>query len=333
MTLGDQGTLFVGNRKGGKVYALYDKDGDYKVEKSLVIFQGNQPNGVAFKDGDLYIADISKIWKIENVEEVIQKAKKKTSNDEVHKELNPILLTDELPTEEWHGWKYIAFGPDGRLYAPVGAPCNTCIRNLTIFATILRQKEVGSWEFEIFAEGIRNTVGFDWHPDTKDLWFTDNGRDWYDWTFPPDELNHAPTKGLHFGYPYCYGNNRADDEIKNGSVSCDSYRPAAKELKPHVAALGTRFYTGNMFPESYKGNIFVAEHGSWNSIPPTGYKVVFFKLNGNTVETYEDFATGFISKEGKVHGRPVDILQMKDGSLLVSDDYGHKIFRITYEGK
>jgi len=146
-------------------------------------------------------------------------------------------------------------------------------------------------------------------------------------------LNHAPTKGLHFGYPYCYGNNRADDEIKNSSVSCDSYRPAAKELKPHVAALGTRFYTGNMFPESYKGNIFVAEHGSWNSIPPTGYKVVFFKLNGNTVETYEDFATGFISKEGKVHGRPVDILQMKDGSLLVSDDYGHKIFRITYEGK
>jgi glucose/arabinose dehydrogenase len=230
-----------------------------------------------------------------------------------------------------HGWKYIAFGPDGYLYYQIGAPCNICDRG-DPFASIWRVRPEGSGN-EVFARGVRNSVGIAWHPDTKEAWFTENGRDMLGDEQPNDELNHAPKPGLHFGYPYCHEGTIADPEFGKDHP-CSNYEPPAAKLGPHVAALGLKFYTGSMFPAEYRNRLFIAQHGSWNRTPqagPIGYRIMIATIDGNKVTKYEPFAEGFLQGR-QAWGRPVDLLQMPDGSLLVSDDTAGAIYRITYRG-
>lgn len=316
MTLGKNGTLFVGTRKEGKVYALLDRNGDYRADRVIVIANGlRMPNGVAFKDDNLYVAEISRILRYDSIE-------KRLSDPP-----EPVVISERYPADRHHGWKYIAFGPDGMLYVPVGAPCNTCKSRKRIYATITRMNPDGTG-FEIYAEGVRNTVGFDWHPDTGILWFTDNGRDWMGNDIPPDELNRAYQKGLHFGYPYCHGTDISDPEYGK-DARCSEYVPPAQELGPHVAALGMIFYTGGQFPEKYRGNVFIAEHGSWNRDTPIGYRITTVRVQDGQASGYRVFAEGWL-KGGQKRGRPVDVLQLPDGSLLVSDDHAGAIYRIYY---
>jgi len=320
LAMGAKGTVFVSTRDNDKVYALVDENNDGVADKQYVIAKGmNTPNGIAFRNGSLYIAEVSKIWRMDHVEEHLADPPK------------PVLIYDKFPTDKHHGWKYIAFGPDGKLYVPVGAPCNICNDNEKDerYASITRMNPDGSG-FEIFAHGVRNSVGFDWDPRTKEFWFTDNGRDMMGDDFPPDELNHAPKKGMNFGFPYCHGDNIPDPVLGRHGFT-GAVKPVTK-LGPHVAALGMKFYTGNMFPTEYKYRVFIAEHGSWNRSTPIGYRVTMVKLNGEVSESYEVFAEGWRSN-GKTWGRPVDVLQLKDGSLLVSDDQNHAVYRISYTKK
>lgn len=318
MALGDKGTVFLGSKNTSKVFALADEDHDGKADRKYVICNSiTVPNGVAFYKGDLYIAGIDKIWKLENIEENLVNPPQ------------PIPVFDKLPGNYTHGWKYIAFGPDGKLYIPIGMPCNVCDSNVgdERFGTITRINPDGS-AFEIYAKGIRNTVGFSWHPKTKELWFTENGRDLMGDNTPPDELDRAPVQGMNFGFPYCHGGD-IPDPVYGSQHDCSEFTPPIAKLSPHVAALGMKFYTGNMFPIGYKNNIFIAEHGSWNRTEPIGYRVMLVRLNGNEPISYEVFADGWLNN-GKRTGRPVDILQLNDGSLLVSDDYAACIYRVTY---
>ncbi len=313
---GEEGTIFVGSRNPGKVYALVDQKEDHKADTVHIIDKGlNSPNGVAFRNGDLYVAEISRILRYENIEQNLANPP------------DPEVVYDVLPDNSHHGWKYIAFGPDDKLYVPVGAPCNVCLKEDARFSSILRMNPDGSNQ-EIYAKGIRNTVGFDWHPDTKELWFTDNGRDWMGDNKPPDELNKAPEKGMHFGFPFCHGGDIPDPKYGNRR-DCEEFVPPVKKLGPHVAALGMTFYSGDMFPPEYKNQIFIAEHGSWNRSTKIGYRITLVMTRGKRT-SYETFASGW-EEDGKVRGRPVDVINMPDGSLLVSDDYGNAIYRITYE--
>lgn len=316
MSVGEHGIVFVGNRQEDKVYAVVDTDGDYKADEKHVIVEGlNMPNGVALKDGDLYVAEVNRILRFND----IYNTYKNQPDYEV--------IYDEFPTDRHHGWKYIAFGPDDKLYIPVGAPCNICESKNPIYASITRMNPDGS-DLEIYAEGIRNTVGFTWHPQTKELWFTDNGRDHMGDNKPPDELNHAPKKGLHFGYPYCHGKDLPDPEF--GDKDCNQFTAPVQELGPHVAALGMIFYTGDMFPEKYQNSILIAEHGSWNRSSKIGYRLMFVNMEDGKATSYTPFAKGWLQDES-VWGRPVDVEQLPDGSILVSDDYANAIYRISYE--
>ncbi|HPX12493.1 MAG TPA: PQQ-dependent sugar dehydrogenase, partial [Syntrophales bacterium] len=250
--------------------------------------------------------------------------------DDIEKNLrnppDPRVVNDSFPADEHHGWKYIAFGPDDRLYVPVGAPCNFCESADRRYASIMRMKPDGT-DLEIFAEGVRNTVGFDWHGRTKELWFTDNGRDWMGDDRPPDEFNRAAEKGLHFGFPYCHGAGIADPGYGR---ECGAYVPPVRELGPHVAALGMKFYTGRMFPAEYRDQVFIAEHGSWNRTVPIGYRITMVRLEGNHAVEYRVFAQGWL-RQNHAWGRPVDVLVMPDGALLVSDDRAGAVYRIDYE--
>ena len=316
ITLGDKGTLFVGTRHEGKVYAVVDTDGDNKPDKKYIIAEKKRfPNGVAFRNGSLYVSQITNISRYDNIEDRLDNPPK------------PEVIYNGFPNDKRHGWKFIRFGPDGKLYVPVGAPGNLVLRKEPIFASLTRMNPDGS-DFEIFASGIRNTVGFDWLPETKELWFTENGADNLGDDFPPDELNCAPKAGLHFGYPYFHA-TEPDRKYGKGR-KYEDYTPPAMQLGPHVAALGMSFYTGDMFPEEYKNRIFIAEHGSWNRTEPIGYRVtqVVFK-DGKPVK-YEPFAEGWLG-EGRAWGRPVDVLVMPDGALLVSDDWNGVIYRISYD--
>ena len=318
LTLSPNGTLFVGNRSGNKVYAVVDENKDGVVDKVYTVASGlKSPNGVAFKDGSLYIATISTILRLDSIES-------RLANPPL-----PVTVYDKYPTDGHHGWKFIAFGPDGKLYVPVGAPCNICEKENPVYASITRINADGTG-MEVFASGIRNTVGFDWHPVTKELWFTENGRDNMGDNVPEDELNRAPQKGMYFGYPYCHQGNVLDPEFGK-QKNCSDYIAPVKNLGPHVAALGMRFYTGSMFPEDYKNAIFIAKHGSWNRSTPIGYDVTVAKLNGNDITSYTTFASGWLRPDNSVIGRPVDVLQMPDGALLVSDDYNGAIYRISYK--
>ncbi len=317
MCWGDEGTLFVGSREEGKVYAVIDNNQDYKADEVKIIASDlNMPVGVAFKNGDLYTSSVSKIIKYEDIESHLDNPPAAT------------IVNDDFPSEEHHGWKFIAFGPDGKLYVPVGAPCNICLEEDERYASIMRMNDDGT-ELEVYESGIRNSVGFDWHPVTKDLWFTDNGRDWLGDEIPPCELNHATEKGQHFGYPFCHGGFIPDPKFNDRG--CSEFIKPAKNLLPHCAPLGMMFYTGSQFPAEYKNQILICEHGSWNRSTKIGYQVSLVKLDDQgDVTSYTSFANGWL-KDGKVSGRPVDVLQMDDGSILVSDDYDDKIYRIYYE--
>jgi glucose/arabinose dehydrogenase len=320
MTLSSGGIVYVGTRSEGKVYAVVDDNDDYIADKIFVVASGlKSPNGVAYKDGDLYVAEISRILKFKDID-------KNYMNKPDYE-----VIKDDYPSDEAHGWKYIAFGPDNKLYVPVGAPCNICKRDESIYSTITSIATDGS-EFSIAASGIRNSVGFDWHPITNELWFTDNGRDWMGDDLPPDELNKVSESGQNFGYPYCHGININDPEF-GSNVDCSSYTPAEVELGPHVAALGITFYTGNMFPKEYKQKIFIAEHGSWNRSTPIGYRISTVDLteDGSSANNYTNFATGWLNTNNKAWGRPVDIIQIEDGSILISDDKAGAIYRVMYK--
>ncbi len=317
MVLSPNGTLFVGTREEGKVYAVLDHNKDGVGDEVITVAHGlNMPNGVAFRDGALYVAEVNRVIRYGDIENKLRNPPP------------PVIMNDSFPKDTHHGWKFIRFGPDGMLYVPVGAPCNVCERDDPRYATIMRMKPDGT-DLEIFARGVRNTVGFDWHPETKELWFTDNGRDWLGDNLPPDELNYAPKAGLHFGFPYCHGKNIPDPEYGK-KHKCEEFVPPAMELGPHVASLGMRFYTGSMFPVEYRNQIFIAEHGSWNRSVPIGYRVSLVRLQNNRAVKYEVFAEGWLQGE-RAWGRPVDVLVRPDGALLVSDDKAGVIYRIIYK--
>ena len=318
MTQSPKGTLYVGSREGGNVYAVVDADDDHVAERVVTIAAGlNSPNGVAWRNGSLYVAEIDRVLRFDGIDEKLDNPPE------------PGLVSDAFPGDRHHGWKFIRFGPDGRLYVPVGAPCNVCEKEEPVYASISRMDVEGE-NLEIYAHGIRNTVGFDWHPETGELWFTDNGRDMLGDDLPPDELNRAPSEGLHFGFPYCHGGDIPDPQFGDKRDCSETVPPAAK-LGPHVAALGMRFYTGDSFPDEYRHQIFIAEHGSWNRSIPIGYRITLARLAGNRVTSYEVFAEGWLQGDD-AWGRPVDLHVTSDGALLVSDDRAGAIYRIDYRG-
>lgn len=323
LALGAHGTVFVGSREAGVVYALVDTNRDAKVDEVITLLRGlDTPNGVAFRNGALYVAVVSRILRYDSIE------------TRLHNPPQPVVITDRLPREEHHGWRYIGFGPDGWLYVASGAPCNICNPPGELFATILRLRPNGTG-LQVFARGVRNSVGFAWHPKTQELWFTDNGRDWLGPDAPPDELNRAPVIALHFGYPFCHGGTIVDPDFGAPSAGpthrCADYAPPEQVLGAHVAALGMRFYTGTMFPPEYQGHIFIAEHGSWNRLIPVGYRITLVRLENGRAASYTPFAKGWL-RGGSAWGRPVDLLVMPDGALLVSDDQANVVYRISYGG-
>ena len=321
MTWGAAGTLFVGTAQEGKVYAVTlppaGSRGDARVQ---VIASGlREPAGVAFRDRALYVSAVSRILRFDDIEARLTDPPK------------PVIVNDRLPADGHHGRKFIAFGPDGKLYVNVGVPCNICEPDPPDrYGVIARMNPDGS-ALEVFARGLRNSVGFDWDPRTKELWFTDNGRDMLGDDVPPDTLNHAARAGLRFGFPYCHGGNIPDPEFGR-KHACSEFVAPAQNLGPHVAALGMRFYTANQFPAAYRNRIFIAEHGSWNRSKKIGYRVTMVTLDGNKAIRYEPFAQGWLQGES-AWGRPADVLVAPDGSLLVSDDTAGAIYRISYIGR
>ncbi len=315
LALGDRGTLFVSNRRGRSVYAVVENDDG--STRTIELMDGmSTPNGIAFHAGDLYVAEIDTVYRFRNIEDNLESVPQGE------------VLDIELPSDRHHGWRYIGFGPDDKLYISIGAPCNVC--DEIGYAQIIRVNPDGSGR-ETYASGVRNSVGFTWHPETGELWFTDNGRDMMGDDIPPCELNHAPRQGLHFGFPYCHGGDIPDWDYGERR-KCSDYTPPAQKLGPHVAPLGVKFYTGTMFPPEYRGQIFIAEHGSWNRSKKIGYRVTLVRLDGNRAVSYEPFAEGWLKNE-QASGRPVDLIVRDDGSLLVSDDFAGKIYRITYSGE
>ena len=316
LALSPGGIVFVGTRKAGKVYAVVDQDLDGSADKSFTIAEDlNMPNGVAFKNGSLYVAEVNRILRYDGVEK------------RLGENMDPVVLNNAFPRDRHHGWKYIGFGPDGRLYVPVGAPCNVCESNDPRYASIMRLNADGSG-LEIYARGIRNTVGFDWHPVTQELWFTNNGRDWMGDDLPPDTLHRISQKGLHFGFPYCHAGNIPDPKFGNRR-ECREFEGPEVRLGPHVAPLGMKFYTGDMFPAQYRHQIFIAEHGSWNRSEPIGYRITLVGFESGRPTGYQIFADGWLQGR-KAWGRPVDILIMQDGAMLVSDDRAGAVYRITF---
>lgn len=316
LVLSTQGTLFVGTRTEGNVYAIPNADKNAFGDRVIRIAEGlNMPNGVALHDGSLFVAEVNRILRFDRIEERLENPPK------------PVVLPVQLPDDEHHGWKFIAIGPDGKLYVPVGAPCNICKRKEPVYASITRMNLDGSG-FEVYANGIRNTVGFDWNPKDGSLWFTDNGRDMLGDDLPPDELNQAKVAGVDFGYPACHGRAIRDPEF-GSDEACKKATPPKVELGPHVAALGMRFYTGKQFPEEYRNQVFIAEHGSWNRANKIGYRVMRVRVDGDSAGDYQPFITGWLEGDDP-WGRPVDVLVMPDGALLISDDYAGAIYRVTH---
>ncbi|HJT99053.1 MAG TPA: PQQ-dependent sugar dehydrogenase [Rhodanobacteraceae bacterium] len=315
LALGANGTVFVGSREPGKVHALIDADRDGRAERVVVVASGlEEPSGVAFRDGDLYIGAVSRIVRLPRIESHLDAPPK------------PDVVTDKLPHDRSHGWKFIAFGPDGRLYVPIGAPCNICDPGKD-HAKLISMKPDGS-DWQDVAYGIRNSVGFDWQPGTNELWFTDNGRDLLGDDLPSDELNRIARRGAHFGYPYCHQGDTPDPEFGKGK-SCGDYTPPVLKLGAHVAAIGMRFYTGSMFPAEYRNAAIIAEHGSWNRSKKSGYRVMAVRLDGSRVVDYSPLVDGF-ERDERVTGRPADVLVMPDGALLVADEEADAVYRVSY---
>jgi glucose/arabinose dehydrogenase len=317
MTMGYNDVVFVSNRRADSIYAVVP-DGEANPRVIEIASGLNTPNGIAFRNGDLYVAEVSRVLVYRKIMSTM------TQQPE------PEVLDTPLMTERHHGWRYIDFGPDDKLYVSIGAPCNVCDRDEEGYAQIWRMNPDGSGR-ESFAHGVRNTVGFTWHPETGHMWFTDNGRDMLGDNQPPDELNVADRPGQHFGYPYCHGGDLPDPDYGEGR-DCEEFKPPVQKLGPHVAALGLEFYAGEMFPPEYRGQLFIAEHGSWNRTKKIGYRVMLVTLEDGMPASYEPFAEGWLRRQD-VSGRPVDLAVLSDGSLLVSDDFGGRIFRISYKGE
>jgi glucose/arabinose dehydrogenase len=327
MALGPQGTVFVGSQYAGNVYAVVDRDGDHKADRVVTIATGlRQPNGVAMRNGALYVATTSQILRFDDIEKHLDAPPK------------PVTVYDNLPNpNQGHTWKFIAFGPDDMLYTSVGSTCNICAP-AAMTAAILRMKPDGTG-LETYAEGIRNSVGFAWHPVTHELWFTDNGRDMMGDDVPNDELNVAYKAGMHFGFPFCHQGDVPDPEF-GAQRACSTTEPPVQKLGAHVAAIGFTFYTGTMFPARYMNAAIIAEHGSWNRSTPTGYRVMAAFTDGRKVTGYEPFLDGFLPGSasalggrgamGVTSGRPADALQLPDGSILISDDTGNRLIRVSY---
>jgi glucose/arabinose dehydrogenase len=314
MRQGDKGTIFVGSRLQDKVHYITESGG--KRDVKVLVSGLYRPNGLAIKDGTLYIAELSKISKIEKVEDNLDKSPK------------PVEIYSDLPKDEAHGWKFIGIGPDNKLYVPIGQPCNNCLPPDT-HAQIRRINLDGSGA-EVIAKGVRNTVGFDWHPVSKELYFTDNGRDWASEDVPEDELNRVTKVGQHFGSPFCYQGDFLDPEFGWGR-SCDEFEKPVLKTGPHSASLGMRFYTGGNFPAKYKNAIFIARHGSWNRTKKFGGDILAVFLNPNgTVKGTEVFISGFLGPDNNYIGRPADVLFTKDGSMLISDDFNGAVWRVSY---
>ncbi|MDT0539720.1 sorbosone dehydrogenase family protein [Croceitalea sp. P059] len=321
MAIGNDGTLFVGTRNENKVYAIQDRDKDFRADKVLILDSLEVPNGIAYKNGALFVAEVGRLLRYDDIENQLDSIPE------------PKVVYDDYPTEFHHGWKYIAFGPDDKLYVPVGAPCNICDSTVADqrFASITRMDIDGS-NREIYAHGVRNTVGFTWHPENGDMWFTDNGRDMMGDDIPPCELNRISAAGQHFGYPFCHGGTIADP-VFGEQKPCEEFIAPVQQLGAHVAPLAVKFYRGKMFPDKYKDYAFIAEHGSWNRTKKVGYRISLVKLDGNTAVGYETFIDGWLDEPSQERfGRPVDMLVLDDGSMLISDDYGDAIYRVSYVG-
>lgn len=320
LALGDEGVVYVGTRQEGKVYAVQDSNGDGKADKSYTLATDlYMPNGVAYKDGALYVAQPHRIIRFDHIGKHLAQPPK------------PVVIFDQLPADKHHGWKYLRFGPDNKLYSAVGAPCNICKPEKQIYASLFRLNPDGS-QFEIIANGVRNTVGFDWQPNTKALFFTENGRDELGDDVPPDELNHWSKVGEHFGYPYCHGGEILDPQF-GADKKCADYVAPVWKFKAHNAPLGMRFYQGHQFPESYKHQLFVAQHGSWNRTEPDGYRIALITFKDSKPVNEQVFIDGWLTQNQEVLGRPVDILELPDGSLLISDDKLGLIYQLKYQNE
>ena len=320
MAWGARGTLFAGTRRDGRVFAVSDEDGDGRGERVRVIASGlRMPAGVAFRDGALYVSAVSMLLRFDDIE---------TRLDDPPA---PVIVTDRLPSEGHHGWKVLEFGPDGLLYLPVGAPCDLC-RITGYHGTILRMRPDGSG-IEIYARGIRNSVGLAFHPATGELWFTDNGVDRLGADVPPDELNRVRAPGLHYGFPFCHAGTLPDPRYARDG-RCAETEPPVQALGAHVAPLGFAIHSGNGLPESFRGAVFIAEHGPGNGRTVIGYRVSVVRLaeDHKTALAYAAFAQGWYGS-GRAWGQPADILEAPDGSLMVSDDRAGKIYRIRYVGR
>lgn len=319
LALGDNGVVFVGTGSEGAIYAVQDSNNDGVADKRYLIANHLYlPNGVAYKNDSLYVAEVNRIIRFDRITQQLANPPK------------PVVVYDQFPSEEHHGWKYLRFGPDNKLYTTVGAPCNICEPEKPIYSSLVRLNADGSG-FEILARGIRSSVGFDWQPETGALFFTENGRDYLGDDLPPDELNRWMTTGEHFGFPYCHGGDIPDPEFAAGK-KCSQFTAPAWKFKAHMAPLGLRFYRGKQFPVEYQNQLFVAEHGSWNRSEPHGYRVAMVKFNQGKPVAEQVFIDGWLRKDGGVIGRPVDILEMPDGSLLISDDKLGVIYKVEYSG-
>ncbi len=326
MAVADSGrVIFVGTLEANKVYAVWDKDGDFKADEVKVLYKDlNHPNGVAFRDGKLYVVEVNKVSVAEGILEAIKKG-------------GPIpplkVLTDQFPDKEHHGWKHVAFGPDGKLYIPIGAPCNVCLEKDQRFASIGRL-DLATLKYETIAHGVRNSVGFDWHPETGQLWFTDNGRDLLGDDRPNCELNKVSQVGEHFGFPFEYDDAIPDPQF--GSKKPKGLKTTSPQWKmgPHVAPLGIKFYRGKMFPKSYQNQAFIAEHGSWNRSKKIGYRISVVQIKNGQAAHQDFFIQGWLTNVGgveKVTGRPVAFAELPDGSMLISDDYAGILHRVSFK--
>ena len=315
MARSDSGKVYVGTRGLGRVYEITD-NGKERTSR-IVVDKLNQP-AVAFHKGALYVMAIDKVLRFDGIEQ--------------NPNVAPVDLTAKfnLPPEQHHNWKYIRFGPDGKLYVPFGAPCNICELPTQEYAQLRRYDADGS-NMEVIGRGIRNTQGFDWHPVTKELWFTDHGRDWLGDDTPDDELNRMSKTGLNFGFPHCHANGLADPDIKKDKP-CEGVTLPVKTMGAHAAVMGLHFYTGAMFPTEYKNAMFIARKGSWNRTKKSGYDVVIVKANddGSNAQV-TPFITGFLDeKTDAFYGRPVYLTQLPDGSMLLADEQMGAIYRISY---
>ena len=313
LAAGNDGVIFVSTRRANSVYAIVPVPG--RDQRQVIELADNlsTPNGIAYYDGDLYVAEIDRVLRFRAIDNRFDNPPE------------PEILPIDLPSERHHGWRYIAFGPDGKLYISIGAPCNVCDR--PGFGVIERMNPDGSGR-ETVAKGVRNSVGFTWHPESDELWFTDNGRDMLGDDVPACELNRVVEPGQHFGFPYCHGGDIADPEFGKGR-RCADFTPPVQKLGPHVAPLGIEFYNGDSFPAAYRGRAFIAEHGSWNRSEKIGYRITTVALEDGRAVRYETFADGWLDGE-KTLGRPVDVLVLDDGSMLVSDDFNGLVYRIYY---